>query len=90
MEQSAVPGAGRGLGLLSDFSCICGRRTQPRKPSRLPHDIPCVPGIKDLTPEQGPFPPPCLGPQDMGIYLVSPTLEEGEPGFHSHMFWTVS
>lgn len=35
MEQSAVPGAGRGLGLLSDFSCICGRRTQPREPSRL-------------------------------------------------------
>ena len=60
------------------------------KPSRLPHDIPCVPGIKDLTPEQGPFPPPCLGPQDTGIYLVSPTLEEGGPGFHSHMFWTVS
>ena len=48
----------------------------------LPHPTPAK--------EQGPFPPPCLGPQDMGIYLVSPTLEEGGPGFHSHMFWTVS
>lgn len=45
--------------------------------SRLPCDIPCVSGVKDLTPEKGPFPPPCLGPQDTGIYLMSPTLEEG-------------
>ena len=53
------------------------------EPSRLPCDIPCVPGVKDLTPEN-------LGPQDTGIYLMSPTLEEGGSGFHSHMLWTVT
>lgn len=60
------------------------------EPSRLPRDIPCMPGVKDLAPERGPFSPTCLGPQDTSIYLVSPTLEEGGSGSQSHVPWTVS
>lgn len=56
------------------------------EPSRLPCDIPCVPGVKDL----GPFLPSCPGSQDAHIYVVSPTLEEGGSGSHSHLLWTVS
>ena len=42
------------------------------EPSRLPRDISCVPGVKDLAPKRGPFLPPCPGSQDAHTYVVSP------------------